>query len=128
GCLVLARAGDDAQACAALRRIGAGIGEMKRLYVRPNARGLGLGRRVTLAIIDRARQLGYSKLRLDTMPIMGEAIALYASIGFRRIGPYGSWHPAGAICLEKDLDAIDITRPDQPSQQVLGNAARASST
>jgi ribosomal protein S18 acetylase RimI-like enzyme len=89
GALLLAEAGCDVAGCAGLRPLQAGIGEMKRLYVRPAYRGSGLGRLLVEAVLEAARVAGYRELRLDTLPSMGAAQALYERLGFREIAPYG---------------------------------------
>ena len=77
-----------------LRRCGKGcpgssaIGEVKRLYVRPTARGSGAGRALAEAVIARARSIGYGELKLDTLAMMDAARALYASLGFRECASY----------------------------------------
>ncbi|MHC4218773.1 MAG: GNAT family N-acetyltransferase [Planctomycetota bacterium] len=88
GCLLLAPHEGDAVGCVAFRRIDDGICEMKRLYVRPEHRALGLGRTLVEGIIEHARQQAYQRMRLDTVPSMEAARALYASYGFRAIEPY----------------------------------------
>ena len=74
--------------CACLRKIGEDIGEIKRMYVKPEFRRKGIGRSLLQAIIHEARQIGYSKIRLDTAPFAKAAQALYRSLGFQEIEPY----------------------------------------
>lgn len=89
GRLLLATENDQLAGCIALRKLGGGVCEMKRLFLRPAYRGKGLGRVLVESIIDEARQLGYTTMRLDTLPgRMDQAIALYQSIGFVEIPPY----------------------------------------
>ena len=93
GILLLARVDDQAAGAVGLRLQGrdADVGitcEMKRLYVRDDFRGLGLGRKLVEVLIDESRRIGYGAMRLDTIETMQEAIALYRSLGFFRINRY----------------------------------------
>jgi len=100
GALLLAR--DEAGAplgCIALRALDERACEMKRLFLVPEARGMGLGRALAEAIIVAARDRGYRELRLDTLPSMTSAIALYEGLGFARIAPYYAPTPPGTVFM-----------------------------
>ena len=89
--------------CAALRRLADGAAEMKRLYVRPAYRGRGLGQRLVEAVIAAARAGGCGVLRLDSLPKMSSALALYAALGFAPRGPYAADPTPGARFFELRL-------------------------
>jgi ribosomal protein S18 acetylase RimI-like enzyme len=102
GRLLVAFSGDLLAGCVALRKLDAGIGEMKRLYVRPEFRHGGLGKLLVAQVIAEARGAGYQMLRLDTLPSMERAVALYRAFGFEEIPPYSD-NPASAICFQLAL-------------------------
>jgi ribosomal protein S18 acetylase RimI-like enzyme len=91
--------------CVALRKVDGETAEMKRLFIRPAFRRGGWGRRLTMALLEEARRLGYRRIRLDTLPVMEAARALYAELGFRPIEPYREVGVPGAIFLGKELSA-----------------------
>ena len=104
GRLLLAIESDQIAGCVALRKIDEGTCEMKRLFLRPAFRGKGLGRKLAEAIIKAAREIGYQRILLDTLPHrMDDAIALYRSLGFKEIDPYYQNPVPGAKFMELDL-------------------------
>jgi ribosomal protein S18 acetylase RimI-like enzyme len=100
GALFLARDGAGAAGCVALRALDSRSAEMKRLYVRAQYRGAGLGRALAGAAIAAAREARYARMVLDTLPKMTEAIALYRALGFRPTGPYSPTPTPSAIFFE----------------------------
>ena len=103
GALLLLVEGERALGCVALRRLDAETAEMKRLYLRPEGRGRGLGSALAQAALAEARRLGYRRVRLDTVPGMEAAQAIYRTLGFHPIAPYRENPIQGAAFLEIEL-------------------------
>jgi putative acetyltransferase len=101
GKLLLAEFEGELAGCVALHKLENEICEMKRLYLRPQFRGKGLGRALATRIIAEARDLGYSRLRLDTVEsAMQDAVAMYLKLGFRKIDPYCENPMPSALYME----------------------------
>lgn len=111
GALILARRGGIPCGCVALRRIDERTCEMKRLYVRPENRGLKIGAELVRRILEAAAARGYRAMRLDTLQTMQSAVALYRSLGFRDIDPYIFNPIAGARFMEKSIDSPSAAKP-----------------
>jgi ribosomal protein S18 acetylase RimI-like enzyme len=104
GRLLLASIEGAPAGCVALHKLSAEICEMKRLYVRPQLRGKGLGKILAERVITEASQIGYKQLRLDTVePMMRTAVAMYRTLGFREIAPYRANPIEGALYMELEL-------------------------
>lgn len=113
GILLLAAEGSAVVGCVGLRSIdGPRVAELKRLYVRPQARGLGLGLLLSQAALSFARDAGYARVRLDTLPSMATALSLYESLGFNEIDAYRFNPVQGARYMELDLKAEPATAAD----------------
>jgi GNAT superfamily N-acetyltransferase len=100
--VLVVRDGDGtALGCGALRALGDGTAEVKRMYVVPEARGCGVAKAVLRGLEDTARARGWTTLRLETGPRQPEAVGLYAGAGYRPIGPFGAYlhDPAAADSL-----------------------------
>ena len=104
GRLLLALEDGQTAGCIALRPLERGVCEMKRLYVRPAFRASGIGRVLVDRVMQEARNAGYQRMRLDTLPSMKSAQALYRRLGFQEIAPYYENPVAGAVFLELQLD------------------------
>jgi GNAT superfamily N-acetyltransferase len=104
GRLLLVESEAQLAGCVALHKLDSRICEMKRLYLRPQFRGKGLGRVLAERIVAEARQIGYRRMRLDTVePVMKDAVAMYRKLGFKEIAPYCSNPITGALYMELDL-------------------------
>lgn len=109
GTLLLARNNHEIVGCVGVRALDERTAEMKRLYVRPAGRGLGLGRTLAEAAINFARAAGYERMRLDTLPQMQRAQELYRALGFVTIEPYRYSAVPGTVFLE-----LELSRPMPP--------------
>lgn len=103
GCLLLAVYKEQPVGCVGLRKLSDDVCEMKRLYVKPQFRGLGIGRALVEAVIEKARKIDYNYMRLDTVPSMEAASALYTSVGFKKSGAYRYNPIEGAVFMELKL-------------------------
>ena len=103
GSLLLASLDGAAAGAVGLRALEDGACEMKRLYVQPEFRGRDLGRELVFAVLEEGRRLGYRVMRLDTLPSMAEAIALYRDAGFTEIEPYTHNPLPGVTYFERPL-------------------------
>ena len=103
GRLLLALQHGSPCGCVALQSIGDGSCEMKRLYVRPEARGAGVGIALVMQVLEAAETIGYRRVCLDTLPSMQRAAKLYESLGFRDVPPYRHNPIAGSRYMALDL-------------------------
>jgi GNAT superfamily N-acetyltransferase len=104
GRLLLAECEGQLAGCVALHKLEAGVCEMKRLYLRSPFRGKGRGRTLAERIIAEARQIGYRRMRLDTVePVMKDAVAMYRKLGFKEVEPYCTNPISGAMYMELEL-------------------------
>jgi putative acetyltransferase len=104
GRLLLAESEGQLAGCVALHKLDRDVCEMKRLYLRPQFRGQGLGRALAGRIIADARQIGYQRMRLDTVePVMKDAVAMYRKLAFKEITPYRPNPIGGALYMELKL-------------------------
>jgi GNAT superfamily N-acetyltransferase/2'-5' RNA ligase len=106
GVLLLALADGIPVGCGALRVFEPGVGEIKRMYVRPTARGRGVGSQLLTALLAQAAAMGFGRVRLDTAPELTEALALYRRFGFTAIPPYRAGLLADALCFERPVPHV----------------------
>ena len=103
GALLLATDGVQPLGCGGLVALSPGVGEIKRVYVRPVARGRGVGEALTVTLLAEAKRLGFHRVRLDTAPELVAAQALYSRLGFVRIPPYRDGLLTDAVCFERPV-------------------------
>ncbi|EDV23093.1 Acetyltransferase [Trichoplax sp. H2] len=106
GRLLLARKNDIIAGCVGLRELQPGICEMKRLYVRPKFQGKNLGRKLVKRIIQEAQNIGYTRMRLDSLGKLKAALSLYKSLGFRETRPYYDNPLSNVVYLQLDLTQL----------------------
>lgn len=104
GCLLLAKYKKEPAGCVALRKLSNNTCEMKRLYVRPEFRGLKVGRNLANAVIEQAQIIGYKHMRIHTMTALEQANSLYKSLGFIEIGSYEDTPREDAVFMELKLE------------------------
>jgi ribosomal protein S18 acetylase RimI-like enzyme len=113
GFIILCFLNDEPVGCVGLRIFDKdGAAEMKRLYVKPSARSKGIGKELTVMLIEKSKELGFLKIKLDTLPSMKEAISLYKSLGFIKIEPYRLNPHPGAVYMELKLKKLDADLTD----------------
>ena len=105
GCLILAQSDAGPIGCGAIRLLRGDACEMKRLYLRPQARGTGVGRALAELLVSRAKALGYARMVLDTLVDMRAARKLYSSLGFRETAPYYDNPLRGVVYMQLDLSS-----------------------
>jgi len=111
GSMLLAEIDGVARGCVGLRPLAEGVCEMKRLYLQPAYRGGGRGLALAKAILAEAKSLGYRRIRLDTLPGMQTAIAMYRRFGFREVAPYYANPVEGTVYMELDLETVSNFTP-----------------
>ncbi|MHC4572023.1 MAG: GNAT family N-acetyltransferase [Planctomycetota bacterium] len=103
GCLLLARYGEEVAGCVALEKLNDSVCQMKRLYVKPEFRGLKIGRELAERVIEQARRIGYERMRIHTVTALERANRLYKSLGFNEIDPYEYTPREDAVFMELEL-------------------------
>lgn len=103
GALLLAYYDKQIAGCVGVRKLETDVCEMKRLYVKPEFQGFGIGKNLIVAITERARKLEYERMRLDTLPMMERAQKLYAAFGFKKIPAYRYNPDPNTVFMELDL-------------------------
>jgi ribosomal protein S18 acetylase RimI-like enzyme len=103
GCLLVAKYKKESAGCVALRKLNNDICEMKRLYVKPEFRGLKIGRELAERVIEQARRIGYERIRIHTITALERANRLYKSLGFNEIDPYEDTPREDAVFMELRL-------------------------